>query len=161
MRLHLKKRGRGEAIITFVRADGSSTSGQLGAAAFGATHDLAHYVVETTLRTHSGFYGLLASGWDIPDFERKGAAREIPDNAIALECVIGQLTNYVFQGTEPAATEFNWLVTEALHAVRPAGHAPVFDDDTLRVMTAELRALVQRWHDLPRGGTLELAVALD
>lgn len=161
MRLHLKKRGSGEAVVTFVRADGSSTSGQLGAAAFGATHDLAHFVVETTLHTRAGFYGLLASGWDIADFERRGAAREIPDDAIALECAIGQLTNFIFNGTEPAAAEFNWLVAEALRAVRPAGRAPVFDDATLRAMSEQLRALVKRWRELPPGDTLELAVELD
>lgn len=161
MQLQLKKRGSGEAIITFVRDDGSSTSGQLGEAAFGATHDLAHFVVETTLRTRAGFYGLLADGWDISDFERKGAAREIPDAAIAIECVIGQLTNYVFQGTAPAADEFNWLVAEALRAVRPAATAPMFDDATLHTMTAQVRALTLRWRELPPGGTLDLPVVLD
>jgi hypothetical protein len=155
-RIELKKRGSGEAVVTFVRDDGTSTSGRLGEAGFGATHDLAHYVVETTLRTEAGFYGLLAGGRAIPDFERKGAAREISDDAIAVECIVGQLTNFIFNSAEPAAGEFNWLVAEALRGVRPQGRAPGIDDATLRAMTAQLRDLVRCWHELPPGGTLEL-----
>lgn len=160
MKLQLKKRGSGEAIVTFVRDDGSNTSGQLGQAGFGATHDLAHYVVETTLRTREGFYGLLASGWDIADFERRGAAGEISDAAIAIECVIGALTNCLFNAATPTAEEFNWLVAAALRGVRPASRSPEFDDATLHAMLAELRVLVQRWRELPPGDTLELPWAI-
>lgn len=160
MKFLLKKRGSGEAIVTFVRDDGTSTSGQLGQAGFGAVHDLTHYVVETMLRTRAGFFGLLAGGWDIADFERRGAARQIPDDAIAIECVVGQLTNCAFNGTEPTAAEFNWLVTEALRGVRPHGTAPTVDEATLGEMVAQLTALTRRWRELSPGGTMELPVEL-
>ena len=158
MKLQLKKRGSGEAIITFVREDGSSTSGQLGQAAFGSVHDLAHYVVETTLRTRAGFYGLLADGWDIPEFERKGSARDIPDAAVAIECVVGHLSNIAFNGRVPPAEEFNWLVAESLRGVRPHGALPVVDDATLHAMVDQLTTLARRWRELPPGGAIELAM---
>jgi len=160
MKFQLKKRGSGEAIITFVRDNGTSTSGQLGQAGFGAVHDLTHYVVETTLRTRAGFFGLLADGWDIAEFARRGAAQEIPDAAIAVECVVGQLSNLVFNGRPLSAEEFNWLVAEALRGVRPHGTVPALDEATLRAMTTQLTALVQQWRELPPGGTLELPVEL-
>lgn len=160
MKLLLKKRGSGEAIITFVRDDDTSTSGQLGQAGFGAVHDLTHYVVETRLRTRAGFYGLLADGWDISSFERRGAAREIPDAAIAIECVVGQLSNIAFNGRMPSAEEFNWLVAEALRGVRPHGVAPTVDDATLSAMFEQLTTLTRRWRELAPGGTIELPVEL-
>lgn len=161
MKFRLKKRGSGEAIVTFIRDDDTSTSGQLGQAGFGAVHDLTHYVVETTLRTRDGFFGLLAAGWDIADFERKGAAREIPSTAIAVECLVGQLSNIVFNGRQLPAEEFNWLAAEALRGVRPEATAPTVGDGTLNQMIAQLAALARRWRELPLGGIMELPVELD
>lgn len=161
MKFQLKKRGGGEAIITLVRDDGTSTSGQLGQAGFGAVHDLTHYVVETTLPSRAGFFGLLADGWNIADFERKGAAHHIPDAAIAVECLVGQLSNIVFNGRALAAEEFNWLVAEALRGVRPNATAPTVDEAALSDMVAQLTALTRRWRELSPGGAIELPLDLD
>ena len=106
MKLKIKKRDNGDAVMTFVRDDGSATSGRLGAGGFGAVHDLTHYVVESTLGLRAGFFGLLAQGWNIPDFEVRSAARQLPDESIVAECIVGQLTNAVIGGHAPSADEF-------------------------------------------------------
>lgn len=151
-----KKRGESDPVVTFVRDDGSSTSGRLGSGGFGAVHDLAHYAVETTLGLRSGFYGLLAQGWDIPDFEVKGTARQLPDEAVVAECIIGQLGNALFAGREPSADEFNWLVRSAVDGVRPGAVVPAISVETLRLIWRTLDALLARWRALPPGDTLEL-----
>ena len=156
VKLKIKKRGDGDAVVTFVRDNGSATSGRLGSGGFGAVHDLTHYAVETTLGLRQGFYGLLAQGWDIPDFEVKGAARQLPDEALVAECVVGQLSNVIFAGAEPRAEEFNWLVKSAVAGVRPGASAPSISEDTLRQMKQTLNALLTRWRTLPPGETLEL-----
>jgi hypothetical protein len=156
VKLCLKKAKDGRPAVTFVRDDGSRTSGRLGAGDFGPVHDLTHYAVETTLGLRHGFYGLLAQGWNIPDFEAKGAGRRLPDEAIAAECIVGQLTNVVFGGQEVTTADFTWLVREAVVALRPAAAVPAIDDTAFRALRERLAVLLARWHALPPGGTLEL-----
>ena len=56
-------------------------------------HDLTHYVVETQLKVQDGFYGLLARGLDITDFEKKQkiTPASIPAEGIRMEILVGLL----------------------------------------------------------------------
>src|SRR5580692_5319898 len=68
LRLRFKKKNDGQCVLTAVRADGSSTSSNIGTVSgFGPVHDLTHLVVEKTLGIRNGFLGLLAQGRDIQD----------------------------------------------------------------------------------------------
>lgn len=156
MKLCLKKAKDGRPTVSFLRADGSSTTGRLGSGDFGPVHDLTHYAVESTLGLTGGFYGLLAAGWNIPDFEVKGTGRRLADEAIVAECIVGQLTNAVFGGTAVTTENFNWLVSAAVRAMRPAAVPPVVDDATFRTLRERLATLLDRWRALPPGETLEL-----
>ncbi len=156
MKVGLKKAKDGRPTVTFVRDDGSSTSGRLGSGDFGPVHDLTHYAVETTLGLRQGFYGLLAAGWNIPDFEAKGTAARLPDEAIVAECIVGQLTNAVFGGQPVTTANFNWLVREAVIAQRPAAAIPALDDAVFRTMREKLATLLDRWRALPPGNALTL-----
>lgn len=157
MKVIVKKQADGGAGVTFVRDDGSATSGRLGSGGFGAVHDLAHYAVETTLGLRLGFYGLLAQGWAIADFAVKGAAGRLPDEALVAECIVGQLSNTVFAGREPPLDEFNWLVAAAIKGARPGAAAPLISAGDLRRMKQSLDGLLTRWRALPSGAAIELA----
>ena len=156
MKIRLKKKTADRPVVSVVRTDGSTTSGRLGANDFGAVHDLAHYVVESRLALANGFFGLLAQGWNIPDFEVRGASSRFPDEALVVECVVGQLTQVVFSAQPVTVAEFNWLVSQAVGAVRPAVSAPQFDAAEFDRLREEFVALVIRWRLLPAGETLEL-----
>ena len=156
VKIKIKKKADGDAVVTFVRADGSATSGRLGSGGFCAVHDLTHYVVESTLGLRAGFYGLLAQGWDIPDFETKGAARQLPDESIVAECIVGQLTNAAFGGHELSVADFNWLVGQAVAGVRPGASTPTVSEETLQRMQEQLGELLAQWRALPPGAALEL-----
>jgi hypothetical protein len=156
VKIRLKKTGDGRPVVTAVRADGSTTSGRLGAGDFGAVHDLAHFAVETALGLRSGFYGLLAQGWAISDFAAKGAAARLPDEAIVAECLVGQITNGVFGGPAMSAADFFWHVRAAVAALRPNATVPELDEAGFRALRASLDALLARWHALPPGATLGL-----
>jgi hypothetical protein len=156
VKIRLKKKADDRPVVSVTRADGSATSGQLGAGSFGPVHDLAHYAVETQLGATQGFYGLLARGWNIPDFAVRGAAARFPDEAIVVECLVGQLAPVVFSAQPMTAAEFNWLAGTAVAAVRPQAEAPRFDDAGFARLRTTLLDLVARWHELPVGGTLEL-----
>lgn len=156
VQLQIKKKTDGAAVVTLVRADGSSTSGRLGSGGFGAVHDLTHYVVETTLPLPGGFLGLLARGWNMQDFEVKGASSRLSDEAIVAECMVGQLTNVFFGGPPLSAADFNWLVHQAVAGVRPGATAPVVSSETLTNMQQQLTVLLGRWRALAAGETLAL-----
>src|SRR5215216_2658201 len=89
--IRIKKKKDGSAALSCVRADGSTTwqrqDGQLGR--FFPLHDLTHYVVETVFGFQSGFYGLVASGWDISDFEKSEMKPRIPPEALLAEVIVG------------------------------------------------------------------------
>ena len=59
--------------LTCIRDDGSVTWTYLHHEF--ALQDLAHYVVETTLGLENAFLGLIAKGYDIPDFNQPKAER--------------------------------------------------------------------------------------
>jgi hypothetical protein len=157
MQVRLKKTKDGRPSVTFVRPDGSSTTGRLGAGDFGPVHDLTHYAVETTLGLTQGFYGLLAAGWDIPDFEVKSTGQHLPDDALVAECLVGQLSNTVFQPQDISVTDFNWLVHQAVTALRPQAQVPALTDTTLHRLRENLATLLAHWRALPPGETLALA----
>ena len=54
-------------------------------------HDLAHYAVETELRHRLGFFGLLAEGWDFPDFAENRGRRPMQADADPSELIVGLL----------------------------------------------------------------------
>ena len=156
MKIRLKKVPQGRPVLSVVRADGSVTTGRLGTDGFSPVHDLAHYAVETQLRLSSGFFGLIAQGWDLPDFEVPGASAGFPDEAIVVECVVGQLTQVAFSTQPMSLDEFNWLVIQAVAGVRPGASAPVFDAAGFDRLRDEFLVLVARWRLLPEGEILEL-----
>ncbi len=160
VKLKIKKENDGDAAVTFVRADGSTTSGRLGSASFGAVHDLTHYVVESSLRLSSGFLGLLAQGWNISDFDHKGTTARLSNEAIIAECIVGQLTNTVFSGQSLSIADFNWLVAQAVAGVRPHAIVPSISSETLAGMQQQLGSLLDQWRVLPLSQTLELEFSL-
>ena len=72
--IELTKLPMGGALFKCTRADGSMTwqRNEGGRGAFFALHDLTHYAVESVLGCTEGFYGLIASGWEIGDTTGKG-----------------------------------------------------------------------------------------
>ncbi|HET7459097.1 MAG TPA: hypothetical protein VFJ74_15720 [Gemmatimonadaceae bacterium] len=153
----LKQRPDAHAQLVLVRDDGSSTVGAVGPAdGYGPVHDLAHYVAERALELSSGFLGLVASGWTIDDFEVRGTAQRLPDEAVLAEMVAGELSREEMTRQRSSAEEFKWGVAAWLAGARP-GYAPApIAADALDRMRAELAELRGRWRAVAPGETLEL-----
>ena len=94
------KKGKTKNTITCKRPDGSATWMQ--GEPFMIIHDLTHYVVETQLGLQEAFFGLLARGWDITDFENKQKIRstDIPMEGIRAEILVGLLLTERNDGQE-------------------------------------------------------------
>ena len=74
MVIQLKKGRDGPATLACVRVDGTRTWGKEHP--FFPVHDITHCAVESVLGYDQAFFGLIAAGWDIDDFEKPGASRE-------------------------------------------------------------------------------------
>ena len=154
----IKKRPDASAVLTLVRADGSSTSGAIGPPdGYGPVHDLAHYVVERTLGLSKGFLGLVASGWDIRDFEVKGAAKTLPTEAIVAEVAAGEMSRQAMMWQWSSAEEYVWAVETTVQKSQPSYALPAITTEMFEAMRVELLGLRQRWNQLAPGETLELS----
>ena len=79
MKLQFDKKKDGVTVLTCTRRDGSVTWQRHDRhGVFFALHDLTHYAIESVLRLKGGFYGIVASGWDITDFGEPWPRGRIP-----------------------------------------------------------------------------------
>jgi hypothetical protein len=153
----IKKRPDASAMLVLVREDGTSTSGAIGPAqGYGPVHDLAHYVVERALGLDQGFLGLVASGWDIRDFETKGATKRLPIEALFAETAAGELSRQALMWQWSSAEDYVWAVETHVKQSRPDYALPEITSETFEGMRAELLDLRHRWNQLQPGETLEL-----
>jgi len=124
---------------------------------FFSYHDLTHFAVETTLAFKHGFYGLIASGWDIIDTEGKGPRGKPPAESILVEHVVGLLDRERVGGAQPlTAAEFN----EQLRHMAATNDILVGTEFTeLELMTTRkpIRDLQHRWASVSTATALELA----
>ena len=154
----IKKRIDASSILVLVREDGSSTTGSIGPPnGYGPVHDLAHYVVERALGLGEGFLGLVASGWDISDFEQKGAAKRLPVEAILAEVAAGEISRQALMWRWSSAEDYAWAVETTIRRSQPDYTLPAIAHDAFEGMRAELLQLRQRWNELSPGETLELS----
>jgi len=157
----IKKRPDTTAILTLVRADGSSTSGAIGPPnGYGPVHDLAHLVVERTFGLTEGFLGLVASGWDIRDFEAKGAASRLPAEAVLAEVAAGEMSRQAITWQWSSAEDYSWAVETTVRKSQPDYPLPVITQELFEGMRSELLELRHRWNQLAPGETLELSLSL-
>jgi len=158
MRIQLTKRADGGAVLRCERADGTATWQRHEGrnAAFFPLHDLTHYAAETTLGARRGFFGLVASGWDIADTGGKGARGPLPAEALLVEHLVGFLDAERASGSRWTAADFEaqavQVVTE--HGGESVGAVPT--DAMLASIRARRAELFARWAALDAGDTLEL-----
>ena len=158
MRVQFKKRGDGAAVIQFFRDDGSTAGKRYEKhGVFFSYHDLTHFAVETTLGFERGFYGLIASGWDIADTDGKGARGKPPLEALLVEHIVGLFSSENVGGNPSlTAVEFNRQLNEM---VGPKGIAVGrnFSDQDLSATRERIRDLHAKWAAVPNGGSMELS----
>lgn len=119
-------------------------------------HDITHYVVETELGFSSGFFGLVADGWDISDTGGKGAHGPLPPEAVTVEHIVGLFDVQRSLRVEWTADEMNEQARMYLAARGGAGLRLLTDEEVVRVRR-RVSELVQRWHELGPDEILELS----
>ena len=110
LRIEFSKKADGSGLLRCVRADGSITWNKQPARHAGhfVLHDLTHFAVETSLRYRCGFFGLIASGWEIDDTTGKGKRGSLPAEAIEVERIVGLFDTERGSGAIWTVEEFNF-----------------------------------------------------
>jgi hypothetical protein len=155
--IRIKKKADGGAALTCTRPDGSATwQRQEGShARFFPHHDLTHYAVETVLGHQLGFYGLVASGWNLDDFGVPWPRGPIPADADPSELIVGFFDAERAAGARWSAGDFNEQARLYFAQHGRAASLNITDDELARIRA--LRAeLFARWEAVPAGGALEL-----
>lgn len=143
------REGRSDT-VSYTRANGSVEWVNSG---FYVQHDLMQYAVERTLGYTEAFFGLLAGGWKLRDFEEpKPVIPRMPDQAVWAEALVNALAVEQRQGATKA--EFDESVARSCQQHdRPL---PTVSTEQKAAIRAELERLTQTWDALPPNGKLEL-----
>jgi hypothetical protein len=116
---------------------------------------MTHYVVETELGFRSGFFGLVADGWDINDTSGKGHRGPLPTEAVIVEQIVGLFDVQRTLGVEWTADEVNEHARKYVSGRGGPEMRPLTGEEIARVR-ARAHELVERWKKLTPDETLEL-----
>ena len=145
MLIEILKQPDGSGLLRCTRDDDSVTwQKQARHAGYFALHDLTHFAVESTLGCESGFFGLVAQGWDIAETTGKGVRGPLPPEAIEVEKIVGLLDTERASGTLMYVQEFNQLAPRTLTQA---------ELDAIRKLRAEL---FEKWSAIKAGEALQL-----
>ena len=131
--------------LTCIRDDGSVTWSHIHHGF--ALHDLTHYVVETSLGFNDAFFGLIAKGYNIPDFNLPKSKRpfHIPEEAISVEPIVALLQMEHWESFPE-----NLIDTDSQEL------PPNVTSEQINNMRKRLNELVQKWESILPGESLEL-----
>ncbi|MCE2401289.1 hypothetical protein J4G08_10425 [Candidatus Poribacteria bacterium] len=131
--------------LTCIRDDGTVTWTHIHRGF--VQHDFAHYVVETTLGFQNAFFGLVAKGYNILDFNLPTSKRpfKIPKEAMKVEPIVALLQAELWESfpaplLQPESQEL------------PANATPA----QIETMRQHLRNLLQQWDNLAPGESMDL-----
>jgi len=167
MRLTVKRldQGRYETVVT--RDDGVSYLLKGVAHMFAIPHDLAHFLVEKTLRLRQGFFGSVADGAVFKSMtylegrRKPGAAARSETlqkkNLAALndaEALVRIFNDTIEQGHAENSPVLQQRLRERL--VRAGVRFRKFSPAEIAEVYAAYRDMLAKWQNLPVGGQLEL-----
>jgi len=132
-------------LLRCTREDGSITwQKQTRHAAHFVLHDLTHFAVETSFGYRSGFFGLIAAGWEIEETTGKGGRGPLPAEAGEVEKIVGLFDSERGSGILWTAEEFNEFAPCAI------------SDSDIEQVRSLRSVLFKQWFELPPGEKLEL-----
>jgi hypothetical protein len=155
--IRIKKGADGRTSLSCTRADGTTTwQRQEGdQARFFPRHDLTHYAVETVLGLGKGFYGLVASGWDLSDFGSPWPRGRIPAQANMSELIVAFFDLERRTGERSTAEELNNRLAE-LCAQKGFPKPPAISEGDLARVRRKRAEVFEQWDAIEPGGALEL-----
>ncbi|MEO1485573.1 MAG: hypothetical protein AAFU57_07500 [Bacteroidota bacterium] len=157
MKIQIKKGDGKPSILTCIRKDGSTSWAKLYPGM--EAHDLAHYIVETILGFENAFYGMVAKGIDIADFEIPREQRPetvIPQNLPPESLVTEHLVNLLLVKWQSGEETLD--LSMALKPILEEHKLPYptqLNAITQQQIWQEFTTLLARWDQLPPGEIIE------
>ena len=158
MKIQFRKTHNKPSILTCIRADGSKTWVKMYPGM--EPHDLGHYAVETILKFENAFYGMVAKGIAIGDFERprnERPAEALPQNLAPEALITEHLVNLLMTKAQTKDNDLD--IITSLKPILKENGLPFPEHLTVekmeRIWTSFL-GLNTQWNQLPNGATLEL-----
>jgi hypothetical protein len=157
--------GKYETVVT--RDDGVSYRLKGVAHMFAIPHDLAHFLIEKTLRLQRGFWGSVADGAVFKTMSYIGGRRKpkaaerseslLKINAAPLneaEAVVRIFNDTIEQGHPENSPVLRERLQNRL--ARPGLKSRRFSDAEISEVYAAYRDMLAKWQELPVGGSMEL-----
>lgn len=153
MEIRLTKKATGESVLTCKRKDGTETWRHI--IRFFAVHDLCHYAVEKTFSLKNAFYGMVAAGINITDFDLPADQRkfQISEEAIFTEHLVILLTIEYTQGKVENFTE---IFSAAYRPVSGYDFSLRLTPEKLDEIRNTFSELMLQWNSLPANQSLNL-----
>ena len=158
MKIQFKKSKDKPSVLTCIRKDGSITWVKIHPNF--EVHDLAHYAVETILGFKKAFYGLIAEGFNIEDFELPRDQRPdalIPENLPREALQTEHMVNLLMTGLQKNTQDYEF--TEQLNEILTQAGIPypkLLTSDSLIKIKESLESLLSKWEAVEEGAMLEL-----
>lgn len=157
MRISFKKEVIKPSILTCIRDNGSRTWVKMHPGI--EPHDLGHYAVEIILGFENAFYGMVAKGTNIEDFElprEKRPKEALPSNLHAEALISEHLVNLLMV---KAQSQGLFKVLDSLRTILEQNDIPFpeqLNEDTMKNICDLFQKLLKSWTSLKTGETLEL-----
>jgi len=153
MEIKLTKNPSGDHILSCKRNDGTITWKHVSS--FFISHDICHYAVETVVPFNNAFFGMVAAGTDIENFDLPKNQRnfQLSEEAIIAEHLVNLLTIEISQGKMENLLEvFSGIYEE--HVGKKLYQ--VITEVKLEEIRHKLSGLVQEWKLMEETKTMTL-----
>ncbi len=158
LKIQFKKELGKPTILRCIREDGSETFTKLYPNQ--EIHDIAHYAVEQQLGYQHAFYGLLARGFDIADFDLPRDQRPeslLPKNLVPQALITEHLVNLL--QIWYAQPHGNLNIEKNLHLIlkeKDLIYPNSLTTERILGIKQELLGYMKQWEQLPNKQTMEL-----
>jgi len=152
MEIKLTKTG-GNPVLACKRKDGSVTWRHV--IPFFIGHDLCHYAVETIIPLKKAFWGMIAGGIDISDFDLPKEERnfQLTEEAILAEHLVNLLTIELSQGKMENLLEVSGGIYQAQVGTN---FYKIISEKKLEAIRERINTLMQQWQALSDTETMTL-----
>ena len=152
MEILFTKNFNGDHILSCKREDGSVSWKHVSS--FFIIHDLCHFAVETLMPLKNAFYGMVAAGTDISEFDLPKAQRnfQLTEEALFAEQLVNMLTIEYAQGKMENFIE----IFTSINDMEGSKALPI-DELKMEKIRNLANQLIQKWNLLQEGKTMTLS----
>lgn len=155
MKIEIKNKGQRNELICH-RENGTLVKSNLGPNV--PYHDIAHFVVESSLKLKDGFYGNISKGYSVAELSDKEIIKTLP-----VESMVAEIITRALQSLYSGATELNQLadLVELEFRAQSIQYTLNLTDEDILQLLSEYELLIQKWDETAEGGSIVFNFRID